>query len=990
MAYSLRFLTALLALSGAVFVACTDGDKETELAEYAWGMPERIDAEGSAQEAIELAANADGFGVAVWTDWDGEIWTNRYTPNNGWGTSERIATQGDGYVSLYPPPQVTIAQNGSAMVVWLENGPDAIWGSHFNPNGGWGTAEQIDRGFQDYGVSGPDVAMDADGNAIAVWRRSADETTVVASRCTPGNGWGPVQRIDDGSAGYSQGHARVAMNPAGSAIAVWPGGDGAGGNVFANQYTPTGGWQTSEAIDDSSETWAEGPVVAMDGSGNGIVVWRQDYYGDEFSSSRITANRYTPEAGWEGPEPIEGDDQSYSYLPYISMNVGGTAVVVWTRAAHGPDVGGVFAKHYIPDSGWRTEALIEATYDAGADLSPRVAVNAMDDALLVWLSYERTSQNVWSSHYAAGEGWDTPLRINLALWSSGHPQVGIDENGRGIAVWNQSTASDSAVFANRYAEGLAEDHSALWEPICDASCKRVSECSLLEDQTVAECMSECVDDLNRMPCDPNQAAADACVEELGELSCTDLENEYLPYVCDNMCLGDLLCEGRICDDQNECTEDSCDLADGSCVYMPVADGAPCASGIGTCQQGLCAAEFACTEQGILDAIALGGGPHTFACSGSQTVTTTDEIVIGKSVILDGEGKLTVDGGDAHRVFRNIVAGQGPGGVEWMAELLRFEVTGGRAETGGGILNEGTLVLTNSTVSGNTAAGFDLPEGGGGGIFNTRWGKLTLLNSFVSDNTAGAGPGGDIFGSGGGIYNEGRLTLTNTTLFGNTSSNAGGGLFNTQEEFHPEDPYKTVVTLTDSTVSGNTVLFGLEGGGGGIWTQGALILTNCTVSGNAGGAAISGGFGLGLSTLINSTVSGNTGAGIAGQFELISSTISGNSISGNATLTNSLIDGECTSGSITSRGGNIESPGNTCGLNPSIDQVGVLPQDLLLGPLQNNGGSTLTQVPAGSAAIDVIPAQDCVDGDGQPLTTDQRGFGRPQGSLCDVGAVEVSQ
>jgi hypothetical protein len=971
-------------------VGCTEGDKETESAEYAWGMPERIDSKGSAQEATELAVNAGGFAVAVWTDWDGEIWTNRYTPNDGWDTSERIETVSEGYVNTFPPPQVAVAQNGTAMLVWLENGPDAIWGSHFTPNDGWGPAEQIDRGFQDYGVSGPDVAMDADGNAIAVWRRSADQMTVVASRYTRGNGWGTAERIDDGSAGYEY-VTRVAMSPNGSAIAVWLGDDGEGGRVFANQYTPTGGWQTSEAIDDSSETWAEGPAVAMDGSENGIVVWRQDYYGDDFSSSRITANRYTPEAGWGDAGPIEGDDQSYSYLPYISMNVGGTAVVVWTRGAHGPDVGGVFAKHYIPDSGWQTEALIEATYGAGSDLSPRVAVNAMDDALLVWLNYERTGQNVWSTHYAAGEGWDTPVRINLALWSSGHPQVGIDENGRGIAAWSQSTASDSGVFANRYAEGLGEDHSALWEPICDASCKRVSECSLLEDQTVAECTSECVDDLNRMPCDPNQAAADACVEELGELSCTDLENEYLPYVCDNVCLGDLLCEGRTCDDQNECTEDRCDLADGSCVYMPVVDGAPCASGIGTCQQGLCAAQFACTEAGILDAIALGGGPHTFACSsGGQRVTTTDEIVIDKSVILDGEGKLTVDGGDAHRVFRNTVGGQGPGGVEWMAELRRFEVNGGRAEMGGGILNEGTLVLTNSTVSGNTAAGFDLPEGGGGGIFNTRWGKLTLVNSFVSDNTAGGGPGGDIFGSGGGIYNEGRLTLTNTTLFGNTSSMSGGGLFNYQEEFHPEDPYKTVVTLTNSTVSGNTVSFGFEGGGGGIWTRGALILTNCTVSGNTGGAAISGGSGLGLSTLINSTVSGNTGAGLSGGFELISTTISGNSISGSGTSTNSLIDAECTGGSVTSQGGNIESPGNTCGLNPSIDQVNVHTEDVALGPLKNNGGPTLTRVPAGPAALDKIRVEDCVDADGLPLLTDQRGVERPQGSSCDVGAVEVSQ
>ena len=45
---------------------------------------------------------------------------------------------------------------------------------------------------------------------------------------------------------------------------------------------------------------------------------------------------------------------------------------------------------------------------------------------------------------------------------------------------------------------------------------------------------------------------------------------------------------------------------------------------------------------------------------------------------------------------------------------------------------------------------------------------------------------------------------------------------------------------------------------------------------------------------------------------------------------------------------------------------------------------------GSIAIDQTPAEDCVDADGQPLTTDQRGEPRPEtgGTMCDVGAFEL--
>jgi hypothetical protein len=104
----------------------------------------------------------------------------------------------------------------------------------------------------------------------------------------------------------------------------------------------------------------------------------------------------------------------------------------------------------------------------------------------------------------------------------------------------------------------------------------------------------------------------------------------------------------------------------------------------------------------------------------------------------------------------------------------------------------------------------------------------------------------------------------------------------------------------------------------------------------------------------------------------------------------LVDGDCEFGPdyvTESNGGNIESPGDTCGFDQPTDQVDVSGDDLKLGPLQDNGGPTETHaLGADSVAIDQIPADECVDADGEPLTTDQRGF--PRDSMCDIGAFEV--
>jgi hypothetical protein len=179
----------------------------------------------------------------------------------------------------------------------------------------------------------------------------------------------------------------------------------------------------------------------------------------------------------------------------------------------------------------------------------------------------------------------------------------------------------------------------------------------------------------------------------------------------------------------------------------------------------------CSEQGILNAIAAGGNePYTFDCDGTTPVVTQGAFVINNNVILDGEGKLTVTGSSFNPFF--IVE------EEVVAELRRFTITGsaplplpsekiGEFPPGSGILNNGTLTLTNSTVSNKP----------GDGIANN--GTLTMMNCTVSGNTGVAG----------GIGNGGILAVTNSTVSGNTG--VAGGIWN-----------NGTLTMMNSTVAGN--------------------------------------------------------------------------------------------------------------------------------------------------------------------------------------------
>jgi hypothetical protein len=406
--------------------------------------------------------------------------------------------------------------------------------------------------------------------------------------------------------------------------------------------------------------------------------------------------------------------------------------------------------------------------------------------------------------------------------------------------------------------------------------------------------------------------------------------------------------------------DICNPADGSCTNTVQEDDSFCDEGY--CQAGQCEpieSIFPCTEQGFADAIAAGGGPHGFSCTGPRLIRTEAEIVIDTDVILDGRD-LTIDAGSKHRAFRVT--------ADATAELRRIKVTRGRWQAfefgGGGIYNEGTLGIKNCVIGQSEAlqecSVVSCFNGAGGGILNA--GTMTVVNTTLIDNRAtGGGLSARGAGKGGGISNEGTLTLVQSTIDGNSGVLWGGGLHNGRGPTLRGATMSVINSTVTNNVSNNA---GAEGGkGAGIANEGDLTLINTTVALNtsASGDGIAHGEGTG-------TPHGK----------------------GTITVANSLIYDGC-EGSITSGGYNIESTGDTCNFGRSTDMVNVSAEDLGLELLIERGGPTKTHaLEPGSIAIDVIPAEACLDLEGEPLATDQRGVERPQGAACDVGSFELTQ
>ena len=406
------------------------------------------------------------------------------------------------------------------------------------------------------------------------------------------------------------------------------------------------------------------------------------------------------------------------------------------------------------------------------------------------------------------------------------------------------------------------------------------------------------------------------------------------------------------------------------------------------------------RQALADA--NGGDTINFdpAINGRNIGLTTGELVIDKNVTINGPGPnlvgvyrssqttfrifhvmpgytatiagLTISGGDGDQ--------QGGGGILNDHAMLTMDncvVQNSFAyNSGGGIYNDGsggnaTLTILNSTVSGSHT------HSGGGGIYNDASdggsATLTMTNSVVSNNGAAFSDIGESGGDGGGIFNAGgNLTITNSTVSNNHAgaedpfpSGFGGGIYN----------YGTL-TITDSTINRN----GCYATGGGISSGGTLRITNSTVSGNGATGQHDGqpwghGGGIsGLATLNNSTVSNNYASLSAGGIE-------GGGTLGNTILNNNS-DANLT-GTFTSLGYNLSNDDGSGNLTGPGDQINT---DPMLGPLQDNGGPTLTH-----ALLPGSPAINTGDPDFTPPPSyDQRGspFVRIYNGRIDIGSFEV--
>lgn len=296
-----------------------------------WGAPfSPTPAMASVNDVTSYAMDAAGnIGVMVSGD---EVFTTGNTFNialsagaNAWGVWARVDNAATGLKSR--GAKVALSSNGSALAIWKERNPGD---NHYSMkaarfSGTWGTPESIETLTDPVDISEdaePAVAIDAQGNGIAMWRQG---NSLYYNIYRVGTGWTGAVAVDTGFfTTFHTANIQLGMTPDGRAVATWSSNaNGVMRALRSMQYSHTSGWGTPVTVDTNL-----GRTMMLDDSGEAVMVYSKAIGNTAIYHS--FARRLTHGANWSAASQLDTEAGEVLRLRF-AMNKSGKGVAVWVQ-----------------------------------------------------------------------------------------------------------------------------------------------------------------------------------------------------------------------------------------------------------------------------------------------------------------------------------------------------------------------------------------------------------------------------------------------------------------------------------------------------------------------------------------------------------------------------------------------------------------------------------------------------------------------------------
>ena len=341
-----------------------------ELNNTVWGKPVTLSAPGDNDEQPKVAMNGSGHARAVWIRTNGSlgsIQTAAYK-NGVWSDPTPISLPGRDNKS----PQIAMNETDTTAVVWTGyNGSNWVVQAKVYATGVFYDTTTLSYPLRD--AFTPQVVVSQNGAITVAWSRLSAQTNthLIETIRFQGGQWGEVNTVSSPTRDGKL--PQLAVDAAGNLTVVWMEANGEQNQIISRRWLSASGWADRIALSPAAQN-ADTPTVAANGVNQATALWTQQRNGLWTLYSRQFNN------GFWGDATIFANSGQNIFVPKVASDNSGSVTAVWMRSDGSNEI--VLGSHFINGIWDRQTALSTRGQNAGL---PQVAMVGDDNAVAVWL-----------------------------------------------------------------------------------------------------------------------------------------------------------------------------------------------------------------------------------------------------------------------------------------------------------------------------------------------------------------------------------------------------------------------------------------------------------------------------------------------------------------------------------------------------------------------------------------------------------------------------
>jgi len=377
-------------------------------------------------------------------------------------------------------PAIAVSPQGTFVVIWESEDQDGdgsgIYARRYRPGGtAFGPEFRVNTTTEDDQIN-PDVAMDANGEFVAVWEtESEDGQSIVGQRYNAnGRQIGSEFRISP-TVDSENSNPAIARNGSGAFVVAWAASqidsssgindvDTSGTGVYAQRYDNSGSTTGNIVrINTTTDNAQENPDVALQTNGSFITVWQSE--GQDGSGLGIFGQRYNARGNRVGIEfqvnTVVRNDQ---FNPVIAVDTVGNYVIAWESEGQDGSGSGIYARLYDANGNPRGLPIRVNSTTRGDQSTPTIDIDAEGNFVIAWTS-DRNSNEDGAGIFAqrfdpVGGRIGGEFRVNSTTEDDQTaPALAAQPNGNFIVSWQSETPRRNVelgdgdglgIFAQRY------------------------------------------------------------------------------------------------------------------------------------------------------------------------------------------------------------------------------------------------------------------------------------------------------------------------------------------------------------------------------------------------------------------------------------------------------------------------------------------------------------------------------------------------------------